>query len=116
MLRNQWFAALGSLALLVGGCGGSDREAPPQAQTIGAALDEGQLCTLVVGESTAEDVQQRFGAAPLSGDTNGQWLLQYVFIDEVGVVQEATLFWFDGAGLLQKIDRVKKPLPACLQP
>jgi hypothetical protein len=116
MVRNACLAALGSLALLVGGCGDSDAEAPPQARTIGAALDEGQLCTLVLGESTADDVQERFGPAPLSGAASDQWLLQYVFVDEAGVVQESTLFWVDGAGVLQKIDRVKKPLPACLQP
>jgi hypothetical protein len=107
---------VGALALLLGGCG-DDSEAVPQPQptVIGEELNQDAMCGLMVGVSTPADVTGLFGAAELSGDANGRWLLQYAHIDERGVLQESTLFWFDGAQLLTAIDRVNKPLPACLQ-
>jgi hypothetical protein len=117
MSRSGWNAALALLALLVAACGDSEVTAvPPSAMTLGAPLADDALCDLQLGVSSVEQVRGLFGDAPLSGETGGQELLQYVYVDDTGVVQESTLFWFDGDQILQKVDRLKKAVPVCLQP
>jgi hypothetical protein len=112
MARSLLPAVL-SLALLAA-CG--DDDAQPRPVALGRPLDADVLCELQLDVSTMDDVTARFGAAPLAGPASGEMLVQYVYVDADGAVQESTLFWFDDAGILRSVDRVKAELPACLQP